>query len=1080
MSRDEGTNPTRRGRHVARAHVPPGPLRELKDLLYEAYVEAGEPTLDEIVKGIRLDFGLSRKAARDTVRRCISSPDLPAQQLVAVSVITVLARLAAWDVQDMKRRVLDLWVRARMLRPPGRPIAEFSDPFLLEVHRPIEVGEEEGGAGLPVLPPYVERPHDARLRAIVGEAAAGQSRTAVLVGGSSTGKTRACWEALHLLPEEWRLWTAENPSRALEELDSVVPRTVIWWDETQKPCLSTAADPAAEEFADRLRQLLHDPVRAPVLVLGTMWEATWSALTTEPAEWNQDRHKRARALLTSCVAIHVPPAFTSEQDLAVLRERASEDPRLARALADAQDGEVTQYLAGTPVLVARYRGAPPEAKALIDAAMDIRRLGHGLALPLPLLEAAAATYLSPRQWQRLARCPDWLQRALEHAEADCCGVPGPLTPVPPLPGEPRPAVPSYRLADFLEQLGRRERDTKPTPARLWDVLVGFAAREELPALARSAEDRGLLRTAMRLYSAAALAGDSRAYCAAGRLLKRADRVDEAFAWFKRAVAAGDALALLPVGEMLIEAGRDDELRELLISALRSDDELVREFAARDLTDVGESHYWNNRHETAVEWLRPAADADHAAARWHLAHVARESGAVEQAIEGYQGIAERGSAFASDATSRAIALLKEKGRTQEALAWVCRLAESGDHAAMSLAAGTLEAEGQVEESLRWYAAAARAETHFSLKQAVWAFLRADRAEEALALMEDCASAGATHVLPFAAGVLWHELSRAEEALALYERSARLGNTYAMGCAAANLLKAGRIEEALTWYERAAKARDWKVMSDAGARLWEAGRREAALSWFRRAALAGHEDALTEGASRLWATGDAEAARAWWLSHAESGNPRAMKITADVLRDAGRIEEALAWYERAVEAGNTHALRSAGGMLRQAGRVEEALAWYQRAAAAGDEVSLQRVVRLLRRTGRAQAAIDWLRQLEQEGHDSARFHLWNVLEATSSQEGLPALQKRAKEGDTRAARAAVRLLEAASRYEEALALCQGGQLTASLEEWQRALRLLERTGRKGEALRLRRYGWEPDGTVARPWDAPSPQVTSESRS
>ena len=47
------------------------------------------------------------------------------------------------------------------------------------------------------------------LGSVVHAAAEGRSGIAVLVGGSSTGKTRACWETLALLRDQdppWRLW----------------------------------------------------------------------------------------------------------------------------------------------------------------------------------------------------------------------------------------------------------------------------------------------------------------------------------------------------------------------------------------------------------------------------------------------------------------------------------------------------------------------------------------------------------------------------------------------------------------------------------------------------------------------------------------------------------------------------------------------------------------------------------------------------------------------------------------------------------------------------------------------------------
>ena len=79
----------------------------------------------------------------------------------------------------------------------GRPLGEVRDPFALEVHRPVQ--PEGAEPGLPELPVYVPRGHDAELAWVVRAAAEGRSGIAVLVGESSTGKTRACWEALALL-----------------------------------------------------------------------------------------------------------------------------------------------------------------------------------------------------------------------------------------------------------------------------------------------------------------------------------------------------------------------------------------------------------------------------------------------------------------------------------------------------------------------------------------------------------------------------------------------------------------------------------------------------------------------------------------------------------------------------------------------------------------------------------------------------------------------------------------------------------------------------------------------------------------
>ncbi|MFB9681680.1 ATP-binding protein [Streptosporangium vulgare] len=228
-------------------------------------------------------------------------------------------------------------------RHPGWPLEKMTDPFLLEVHRPIEAGGPKAEA-LPVLPPYVARAHDERLAQVVELAVGGLSAMAVLVGESSTGKTRACWEALAMLREQggWRLWHPFDPTRpeaALAELSQVGPHTVVWLNETQH-YLDTPGD-VGERVAAALRTLLTDSGRAPVLVMGTLWRRNWDILTRSA---DPDRHAQARVVLAG-TDITVEEKFTGTQQQA-LREAAATDSRLAEALAEAKDGQITQYLAG--------------------------------------------------------------------------------------------------------------------------------------------------------------------------------------------------------------------------------------------------------------------------------------------------------------------------------------------------------------------------------------------------------------------------------------------------------------------------------------------------------------------------------------------------------------------------------------------------------------------------------------------------------------------------------------------------------------------------------------------------------------
>lgn len=90
----------------------------------------------------------------------------------------------------------------------GKPIGQW-DPHDLEVHPAgtVTVAACSGVRAQRAMPGYVRRSHDQVLAEAVGEAAGGRSRMLVLVGSSSTGKTRACWEAVQpLAAEGWRLW----------------------------------------------------------------------------------------------------------------------------------------------------------------------------------------------------------------------------------------------------------------------------------------------------------------------------------------------------------------------------------------------------------------------------------------------------------------------------------------------------------------------------------------------------------------------------------------------------------------------------------------------------------------------------------------------------------------------------------------------------------------------------------------------------------------------------------------------------------------------------------------------------------
>jgi hypothetical protein len=440
----------------------------------------------------------------------------------------------------------------------GRPLEEVTDPFVLEVHRPVEPDLPQ--PELLVLPVYMPRDHDAALAEVVTAAAAGTSGIAVLVGGSSTGKTRACWQALELLrglEPGWRLWHPIDPQGALADMAGAGPRTVVWLNEAQRYFDTT--DGAGERVAAGLRTLLRDPTRGPVLVLATLWQEFWDDLTARPPG-GADPHAQARELMTGRDIV-VPAAFTPAQ-LQQLEEAG--DPRLAQAAAGSRDGQVIQYLAGAPDLLDRYHHAPPAARALIDAAMDARRLGMRPAVPRAFLEAAAPGYLTDADWDLLP--PDWLEEALGYTGKPAKGVRGPLAPIRPRPTAGGPASsgdgPALQLADYLDQHGRRARYGLIPPGAFWEAAVRYADPADLASLGEAAENRGLSREAARLYKQATTHGDARAGIHLVRLLHGLQPGDPRPAdWAAAHASLGDPPA---VADLL------DELREVRAATALAD------------------------------------------------------------------------------------------------------------------------------------------------------------------------------------------------------------------------------------------------------------------------------------------------------------------------------------------------------------------------------------------------------------------------------------------------------------------------------------------------------------------------------
>ncbi|WP_316745532.1 helix-turn-helix transcriptional regulator [Streptomyces sp. MK7] len=502
----------------------------------------------------------------------------------------------------------------------GRPIAQ-CDPHDLEVHpaaappplghvsTPVAAGQQRVASALPA---YVRRPHDRHLAELVAATVSdGRSRMAVLVGSSSTGKTRACWEAVQpLAVAGWRLWHPFDPTRAeaaLADLHRVGPRTVVWLNEAQH--YLGAGRGLGERIGAALHGLLTDPARGPVLVLGTLWPAYAEAYARLPRVGEMDPHAQVRELLAGRL-IHLPDSFDATAKAAAQALAAAGDRQLAHALESASDGRLTQFLAGAPELLHRYETATPAARAVLDAAVDARRLGSGLHQPGPFLEAAAEGYLTDDEYDTLA--DDWLKQALADLSRSVHGNLAPLRRVRRRSAHrvPTSPMPVFRLADYLEQHGRSQRRLVCPPASFWHSACDhLTSADERVTLGESARLRWRLRMAAELFRGPAADGHPDALAGLARIHLTLGSDQHAEELYGLAADAGSIAALSDLYWIRKRAGEEDAARWIDQRAADAGDLIATlRVSARNMSEEEQAAH---DEEFAAEQAAAAAAAGYA-------------------------------------------------------------------------------------------------------------------------------------------------------------------------------------------------------------------------------------------------------------------------------------------------------------------------------------------------------------------------------------------------------------------------------------------------------------------------------------
>jgi hypothetical protein len=507
---------------------------------------------------------------------------------VLVGLLEVLdvpvADRAAWQ---------EAWQRLSELLPAG-PLPRFDEvsPRQLGIHAAITAEDCAGE-----LPRYVARDFDDDLRKHISERIE-RGCFVLLVGRSSSGKTRSLYEAVQVVAPNWPIVQPADTGEILELLDGGRQRIIVWLDEMRR---FFDTDPQlTKEHVIRLLQF-------PAIVVATLWPEDYLTRTPRgprvPAEMENDRR-----LLDLAELVRVSDAFSGDEQ-ARADAAAETDVRIRLAL-DVHDAGLTQALSAGPDLLLRWELAPdPYAKAVISFAADARRLGVLSSIPQNAFASAVSGYLTPSQ--RVNRPPRWLEDALAFALEEVRGGVSALVPADDEEGLPT----GYGVADYIAQHVRR---TDCPPRSAWETLIATVEdAEELRRLADAARAR------MR-------------YCHEEQALRRLHEAhgegaaELASALFRRG-SEQDAIDLLRSHLAAVpadESARDrlDEITELLprIGELRAasadDDAEAGRRLAEMFADRGEA-----------DRLRVKADGGSLLSEEDLAALMADRGAVDQLI-----------------------------------------------------------------------------------------------------------------------------------------------------------------------------------------------------------------------------------------------------------------------------------------------------------------------------------------------------------------------------------------------------------------------------------------------------------------
>lgn len=403
------------------------------------------------------------------------------------------------------------------------------------------------------LPAFVDRDQGPDLRAWL-EAARTTGGFLILVGDSSVGKNRLLYETARQVLADFVVLAPDlgdgELANQLAAATFPLPRLLVWLDELQRFLDGPNLTPGSTAItAATVRRLLDAPT--PVVIVGTMWPEHATELR---ASDHRPRYPNAVDVLDDRRVREMVLRTFSKGERQTAARLAATDPRLATALAD-RDYNVTEVLAGGRELVRRYERATHEQQAVVQAAVDARRLGIQAPLSDRLLCAAARGHLS-----RVYPDDTWFGPVLAELTSDHRPQDRATAPLIPIPGPDRSRALGYTVADYLLQRLARERRAVRVPATTWRAFIAHTSDHgDLARLANSAKARLLYGYATPLFRRLADAGDGLAAMQLAWLLERQGHLDE----LRARADTGDRFAAWQLADLLVEHDHIDDAIKLL-------------------------------------------------------------------------------------------------------------------------------------------------------------------------------------------------------------------------------------------------------------------------------------------------------------------------------------------------------------------------------------------------------------------------------------------------------------------------------------------------------------------------------------